>query len=816
MKETIRLGTRESRLALAQTELAAQALREAFPQIKTEICRRRTLGDRVLDRPLFSFGGKGAFVTEFEEALREGRIDFAVHSAKDLPVRLAEGMEIVAVLPAEDPRDVLVTRKTEGGAALAQGDGPVRIGTSSLRRALQMERLGETLWPGRETVCENLRGNVLTRLDRLENGDFDGIILAAAGLKRLDIETIRPGRYAFHYFSVGEMVPAGGQGILALEGRKQDPVNALARAVGHPETWIRFLAERRVLEALDSGCHEPVGVHCRLEMEAGRCCGRLVLDGIIKRDGVERRKQTEVAFHSREEAEAAAVLAGEKLARLLSGRGFVWLTGAGPGDPGLITVRGAKLLEHCDCIVYDHLVDPALLRCRQDGCELVFVGKEKGRHSMAQEEINDLLIKKAGEGKQVVRLKGGDPFVFGRGGEEAEALTRAGTPWQVVPGVTSATAALAAAGIPVTHRGVSRSIHVITGHTRQDGGLPADFAHLGRCGGSLVFLMGLGHLEAIAGGLLKQGMSPDTPAAVIERGTLPGQRTVRGTLEDIAEKVRAAGLRPPAVIVIGGTAGMRLHPAREGALEGLLVGVTGTKRLIGRLRPALEKQGAWTRVLCSMAVIPVNCGEREDSYRHLDEYSWLVFTSANGARLYLDGLCGFEEGKRRYDLRSLAHMKIAAVGRGTAEELKRHGLCCDYMPESFYTKELAAGLSGILKPEDRVLIPRALRGSKELQAILSARGIAFRDLPVYAVKGQLCEAAWEDGPDAAVFASASGVHALFQEGGAGLLRDVPVFCIGRVCAAALAEYGVTAAAVADEASAEGIVEAMIRWRTAMR
>ena len=261
MKKTIRLGTRESQLALAQTKLAAQALKEAFPEIETEICGRRTLGDRILDRPLLSFGGKGVFVTEFEEALKEDKIDFAVHSAKDLPARLAEGMEIVAVLPAEDPRDVLVTRKEEECAA------DIRIGTSSLRRSLQMERLGERLWPGRSVVCENLRGNVLTRLDRLENGDFDGIILAAAGLKRLDIQKIRPDRYSFHYFSEEEMIPAGGQGILAIEGRIGNPVNELAQAVCHKETWIRFLAERRVLEALEAGCHEPVGVHCRLELE---------------------------------------------------------------------------------------------------------------------------------------------------------------------------------------------------------------------------------------------------------------------------------------------------------------------------------------------------------------------------------------------------------------------------------------------------------------------------------------------------------------------------------------------------------------------
>ena len=837
MKKTIRLGTRESQLALAQTKLAAQALKEAFPEIETEICGRRTLGDRILDRPLLSFGGKGVFVTEFEEALKEDKIDFAVHSAKDLPARLAEGMEIVAVLPAEDPRDVLVTRKEEEGAAGPEAKDStesgkkyetrgIRIGTSSLRRSLQMERLGERLWPGRSVVCENLRGNVLTRLDRLENGDFDGIILAAAGLKRLDIEKIRPDRYSFHYFSEEEMIPAGGQGILAIEGRIGNPVNELAQAVCHKETWIRFLAERRVLEALEAGCHEPVGVHCRLELEdenreergtegwgdADCFCGRLILEGMVKRDGIERRERTQAAFKTWKEAEEMAVKAADRLAGILSGKGFVWLVGAGPGDPGLITVKGAELLRNCDCIVYDHLVETSLLHYRKEGCELLFVGKEKGRHSMVQEQINELLIRKAQEGKQIVRLKGGDPFVFGRGGEEAAALNRAGIPWQVVPGVTSATAALASAGIPITHRAVSRSFHVITGHTRQDGGLPEDFYHLGQCGGSLVFLMGLSHLEEIARGLLKQGMSPDMPAAVIERGTLPGQRMVRASLGTIAEETRKAGLKPPAVILVGETAGIDLGAGNRGPLEGTRVGIVGTEHLVNRLRPVLEELGAGTSVLCSMEVVPINSREREESCRHLQEYSWLVFTSANGVRLYLDGLLGLSDGEKMLDLRSLAHMKIAAVGEGTAKELKRYGLYCDYIPKRFYTRDLAQGLAGILKPEDRVLIPRAIKGSQELGEIFAKAGVSFRDLPIYDVRGHF-NPDIQDRPDVAVFASASGVHAFMEGGGKEILADVPAVCIGEVCGAALKAHGIQAAEVAGEASAEGLAEAVVRWKT---
>ena len=928
---TLRIGTRESELALAQTRIAAQAMEAATPGIKTQLCTRQTLGDRILDRPLLSFGGKGVFVSAFEEALQKDELDFAVHSAKDLPASLAEGLEIVSVLPAEDARDVLVMakgreikeegkgdRKESGkGEEKEEGQECIRIGTSSLRRSLQIEELGKRLWPGRKVVCESLRGNVLTRLNRLENGDFDGIILAAAGLKRLDIENTRPGRYTCRYFSLEEMIPAGGQGILAIEARKGNPVNGAARRVCHRETWIRFAAERRVLEVLEAGCHELVGVHCRVELEDGRHVelaetaesadtgtgalsfkGRLFLDGILKREETVRRAHTEISFSGQEGAEAAARQAADRLADMLlgkdaekemakgtSGTGFVWLVGAGPGDPGLITVKGAQLLESCDCIVYDHLVAKRLLEMRKEGCELLFVGKEKGRHSMAQEQINELLIEKAREGRKVVRLKGGDPFVFGRGGEEAMALNAAGIPWQVVPGVTSAVAAPAAAGIPITHRQVSRSFHVITGHTKKDGGLPEDFNHLGQCGGTLVFLMGLSHLEEIAQGLLAQGMRADMPAAVIQEGTLPSQRTVRGTLADIAGKVRDAGLKAPAVILVGETAGICLASGGEAAgkgvdsgnqptcaqqtgappiheslvgawgipeymppirrqdfqskpLNGMQIGVTGTNYMIDRLRPLLENLGARVKVLCSLKIVPINQEALEESCRRLNEFTWLAFTSANGVRRFLDCLCGLMDGKRRLDLRSLAHLRFAAVGRGTAEELARHGLFCDYIPEKFHTRELAQGLAELLGPEDRVLIPRALQGSPELGEILSAAGVDFQELPVYDVESCGCiddggiagASAGDNGNamssapsastlsvnttstplDAAVFASASGVRAFFAGGSRALLAGIPVICIGETCGAALAAQGIAPAAVAKEATAEGLADAVVR------
>lgn len=262
MKSEIRIGTRKSDLSIAQTMLVADAIRAACPGAEPVLVGHSTLGDKILDKPLVAFGGKGVFVTEFEEALLRGEIDLAVHSAKDLPADLAEGLDILGALPRGDVRDVLVT--------MADGPAdPLCIGTSSLRRQIQIEELKDVLWPGREVVCENLRGNVLTRLDKLESGRYDGIILAAAGLDRLDIRRLREGRYRYRYFSPVEMIPAGGQGILAIEGIRGGPMEPFVEKISDRLAMAQLQAERQVLKRLGTGCHEPVGVYCRANVRPG-------------------------------------------------------------------------------------------------------------------------------------------------------------------------------------------------------------------------------------------------------------------------------------------------------------------------------------------------------------------------------------------------------------------------------------------------------------------------------------------------------------------------------------------------------------------
>lgn len=291
MGKKIRIGTRKSALAVVQTELVADALRRVQPELEIELVTRVTEGDRILNKPLLEFGGKGVFVTEFEQALLKGEIDFAVHSAKDLPMELEDGLGIVAVPPREDPRDVLMT---VAGTDLS-GKKEIVIGTSSLRRRLQIEALGEKLWPGAVVRCEDIRGNIQTRIGKLDEGLYDAIILAAAGLKRMKL--VNPpegsleecfetnGGYDFHYFDCETFIPAGGQGILAVEGRTEDRVSGMAARIQDEEAKICLVLERRILRLLDAGCHEPIGVYSRMR------------DGGIEVFGINRRNEETKRVH---------------------------------------------------------------------------------------------------------------------------------------------------------------------------------------------------------------------------------------------------------------------------------------------------------------------------------------------------------------------------------------------------------------------------------------------------------------------------------------------------------------------------------------
>lgn len=483
----------------------------------------------------------------------------------------------------------------------------------------------------------------------------------------------------------------------------------------------------------------------------------------------------------------------------MSGR--VIVAGAGCGDYDLITMRGYEALKSCDVVIYDSLIDSRLLDFCKDGAEKICVGKRAGRHSSTQEEINTLLVEKATEGGVVLRLKGGDPFVFGRGGEEITALKAAGIPYSLIPGVTSSVAVPELAGIPVSHRGLSRSFHVITGHTANDL-LPEHFESYAKCGGTLIFLMGLRNLPEIAGRLIENGMGENTPAAVISKGATSEQRAVKGCLGDIAEKVKREDLPVPAVIIVGETAGLDLSPTYLPPLYGVSVAVTATKGLSRRLIKSLNALGAYAHRCGGFELRELNDEVTEKAFSRLSEgfYSHIALTSPNGAEIFLKRL-----RESRIDIRKLSEVKIPVIGKGTGAKLEKAGLYADIMPEKFNSVALGNMLSDTLTPEDRLLIVRSSEGSAELVKPLAEKGLNFDDVhiyePVYSTGEKIDD-------DYAVFASAGGVRSFFH-GGGSLSENTKCISIGEVTAAELKKYGINGPLLPTESTAEGIIQKIL-------
>lgn len=498
--------------------------------------------------------------------------------------------------------------------------------------------------------------------------------------------------------------------------------------------------------------------------------------------------------------------------------GSVALVGAGCGKADLITLRGLKLLQQCQAVVYDDLIDEALLDAAPESAERIYVGKRSGVHAASQEEINQKLIALARSGLKVVRLKGGDPYLFGRGGEEMTALKAAGIFCQEVPGIPSPMGIAAEAGIPVTHRGISRSLHIVTAHTADTkDGLFEDFDALAKLSGTLVFLMGLAHLPVIAARLIAAGKDPKTPSAVISGGNAPNPACVRASLDAIAQAAENAGVSAPAVILVGGVAAMDL--SADEPLKGVRVGLTGTPEIEKKQRVALQALGAET-VWAVRSEIKELPGAYD--WRRLSEDSdWLVFTSANGVRACFRQVA--EAGQMvEKDMDFLKGKKFAVIGAATGAALARYGLDADVCPDTYTSEHLAAAIAAVAKPGERVTLLRSALATKTLPEMLQKSGFVVEDIPVYDV---------ESSPGAVplpkldylTFSSAGGVESFFKQYGA-VPEGACCVCIGSVTAKALAQhtdtYFLTASEVSGEVSgkisAEGIVEAILHDRESRR
>ena len=495
--------------------------------------------------------------------------------------------------------------------------------------------------------------------------------------------------------------------------------------------------------------------------------------------------------------------------------GKVYLIGAGPGDPGLITVKGLGCLQRAGVVVHDRLVDSRLLGQVEPGAELVYVGKGPGHRAMEQDEINNLLVRVASEGKVVARLKGGDPFVFGRGGEEALALAKAGIPFEVVPGVTSAVAAAAYAGIPVTHRGLATCFTVVSGsEDPSKDETSVDWARLAKTGGTIVVLMGWNTLERIAGTLAQEGMDPDTPAALVQWGTEPYQRSVTGTLGNILTLGREADLEPPVVAVFGKVVELRrdIRWFDCQPLFGKRVLVTRSRAQASVLSRMLSEGGAEPVELATIQTIPPEEFTEVDRAIHsLAGYDWAVFTSANGVDALFDRMASLG-----LDSRAWGGVKVAAIGPATAEALHRFGIRADLVPGQYVAESIIAEMEPLGIKGARVLLARADIARKALSEGLARLGATVDDVTVYrtvvpkAARRKASELLTEGKLDLVTFTSSSTVTNLLAllDGDTSLIKDVPAACIGPITAGTARDRGLRVEVEAREYTVPGLVQAI--------
>lgn len=689
-----------------------------------------------------------------------------------------------------------------------------------------------------------MRGNVKTRLRKLRNGDCDVLVLAAAGLNRLNLRERLSAELNFEELSADDLVPPCGQGVLAVQtlAANEELNRLLSERCDCERSRVCYNAERAIVLHLGASCQAPVGAFAGYENE------KLILRAWNGLGGEGYHKQIRMTISD----ENDLALAKRRLV------GTVSLVGAGPGDVGLFTLKGRELLGRADVVVYDRLGTRHVTHLISAGAERIYVGKQAGNHSLRQEEINALLVRLAREGKQVVRLKGGDPFVFGRGGEELDYLCQHDIPFEVIPGVTSAVAAPAYAGIPVTHRGLASSFHVITAHEGVGGKTDApDFAGLADTEGTLIFLMGVSNLSRITQGLLNAGKAADTPAAIIENGTLSTQRQIYGTLGTLESLAIEHGVRAPAITVIGEVCaigeqltwfecGETLSPQTTSSLPNRPL--AGHTVLLTRNRPTdvsslagihmtgkdlfeARIRGEGARILELNLIrthLPAELIERLD--RGLrgwfkderpdvedDGDKWLVLTSANGVRQFFASL-----DRLSVDRRALSRWKFAVVGSATASALGEYGYVADLVPSSFDSHHLAEALLAVLKPNDFVLAVRAKEASVVLEQVLNDAGYELHCLTAYdTVRDEDSVALLPDiltRVTDLTFASSSAVKSFVSAlADANLNVDqiadqgIRVFAIGPVTADTIREFKLPLTAQASEYTMRGLAECMLTY-----
>ncbi len=782
----IKIGTRGSRLAMIQSEYVRNILADRFKEHQFILEIIHTKGDRIQDRPLDKIGSNGVFVREIEDKIIKEEIQIGVHSMKDLPAVLVEGLVLTKAWIREDPRDVLILREKKSLAELEEG---AVIGTGSKRRAFQLLKIRPDL------QIVNIRGNVDTRLHKMEEQKLDGIVLAAAGMHRLGMK-----ERITSYLEPEEMIPSPTQGILGLEVKASNKeLIQMLDVFADEETENMAIAERTFLSEIGADCHMPIGAFCRRSEKQGHR-----LDVVYGNESGEN--MVSVSVNGDDPIMLAKGAAREVRKKIA---GTVYLVGGGPGDEDLITVKGRDLIREADCIIYDRLSSPELLSYAKEACEQIYVGKANHHHTMKQEQINALLVTKAMQYKKVVRLKGGDVFVFGRGGEEAIALFESGVPFEVVPGISSAIAGLAYAGIPITQRGVAGGFHVVTAHDKDDKLAAIDFKAMASSKDTCVFMMGLNEIENITKCMMEAGKDPTTGAAVISCATTPEQRVCQTELQYLSRESKKANLVSPALIVIGDVVKLRgrLGFEETAPLSGKKYLVPKIGIEISELAKRLRKEGASVKEITVGQIETIDC---ELSVEAMKRVSWIVFTSKNAIdafflNLYRSGL----------DSRNLFGIKFAVIGQKTQESLLHYGIKADKIPLEYHSEALADMLMKEVRKSDVVWYPKAESIDNNLKKRVS-EFCTLEEIPMYRnlppEKVEIPEE-FVSTCDGVFFTCASSVYRVMKALQGKLpvnwKNDGAIVSIGPKCSAAIIESGITNFVQADHISYEGMVQKII-------
>jgi len=501
-------------------------------------------------------------------------------------------------------------------------------------------------------------------------------------------------------------------------------------------------------------------------------------------------------------------------------KGKVYLVGAGPGDPGLITVKGLECIKHADVLIYDYLASPVLLNYASKNTEIIYVGKKGGDHTLSQDGINSLIAEKANKGFIVTRLKGGDPFIFGRGAEEAEVLIEEGIPFEIVPGVTSAIAAPAYAGIPLTHRKFTATVAFVTGHedpTKEESNI--DWSALAKGIGTIVFLMGVKNLPKITSQLINYGMPSDTPVALVRWGTTPRQFAVTGTLENINERVKSIGLKPPAIIVVGNVVKLRKKMSwfENRPLMGKRIVVTRAREQASDLVKLLSDLGAECLECPTIKVVPPDDWKPLDAaIENISSYDWLVFTSVNGVNYFFERL--FAKSK---DVRVLSKLNIAVIGPATERKLFKFGLKSDIVPKSYRAESIIEAFGNEDVNGKKILLPRAKEARPILPVELTKMGAAVDEITSYYTKevpdsaDLLLKRLKENTIDLITFTSSSTVKNfksilpdnIFET----QMKDITIACIGPITADTAKNLGFDVHIVANSFTIPGLCEAILDY-----